>query len=97
MHVDAVLAAEAAHEFLGQERHVFPAIAQRRHVNRHDVQAEKEILAEFLFLHALFEVAVGRGDDADVDLDGAVAADAFEFAFLQDAEELGLDAAAKSR
>ena len=32
--VDAVFAAETAHEFLGQKRHVLAALAQRRHVNR---------------------------------------------------------------
>ena len=45
-----------------------------------------------VFLGDFFlQVAVGGGDDADVDFDGAVAADAFEFALLQDAEEFGLD------
>ena len=40
----------------------------------------------------MFEIAVGGGDDADIHLDGAVAADAFEFALLQHAQQLGLDA-----
>ena len=33
---------------------------------------------------------MGGDDDADVDLDGLVAADALDFAFFEDAEELGL-------
>src|SRR5262249_39930211 len=37
------------------------------------------------------EIAVGRRDDADVDLDGAIAADALHLALLEDAEELGLE------
>ncbi len=56
-----------------------------------DVEAEEEVLAEFLALDAFFEMAVGGGDDADIHLDGAVAADAFEFALLQHAQQLGLD------
>ena len=38
----------------------------------------------------MLELAVGGGDDAYIDLDGAVAADAFEFAFLQHAQQLAL-------
>ena len=74
-----------------RKRHVLLAFAQGRHVNGHDVEAEKQVLAEFLAFDAFFQVPVGGGDDADVHLDGAVAADAFQFALLQDAQQLGLD------
>ena len=90
-HADAVFAGETAHELLGEMGHVLPVFAQRRHVNGHDVEAEEEVLAEFLALDAFLEVAVGGGDDADIHLDGAVAADAFELALLEDAQQLGLD------
>ena len=56
-----------------------------------DVEAEEEVLSELLAVDTFLEVPVGGGDDADIDFDGAVTADAFEFAFLEDAEEFGLD------
>ena len=52
---------------------------------------KNKVLAEFLALDAFLQMAVGGGDDADVHLDGAVAADAFQFTFLKDAQQLGLD------
>jgi len=86
-----VFAGEALHELAGEVRDILHAVAQRRDLDGDDVEAEEQVLAEFLALDAFLEVPVGGGDDADVDLDGAVAADAFEFAFLEDAQELGLD------
>ena len=56
-----------------------------------DIEAEEEVLAEFLALDAFFQPAVGGGDDAHIHFDGAVAADPFEFPFLEDAQQLGLD------
>ena len=38
----------------------------------------------------LREVSVGRGHQANIDMDGARAAQAFEFLLLQNAQELGL-------
>src|SRR6185312_3200910 len=73
-----------------QERHVLEALAQRGNVDRDNVQAEIQILAKLLLLDAGFEIAVGGGDDADIDLDGAIAAHAFQLALLQDAQQFGL-------
>ena len=87
-----MFAGVAFDEFLGEHRHVFAPVAQGRDINRHDVEAEEQVFAEFLALDTLFEIAVGGGDDADVDLDGARAADALEFAFLEHAQEFGLHA-----
>ena len=42
------------------------------------------------FLDLLFEVLVGRGDDAHVHLDRPRRAKPFDFPFLQDAQHLGL-------
>src|SRR5262245_56258176 len=90
-HVNAMFAPEAAHKILCEEGYVFRALAERGHRYRHDVQAKKEVLPKFSFLNALFEVAICGGDDANIDFDRAIAADAFEFALLQDTQELGLD------
>ena len=50
-----------------------------------DVETKVQVLPKLVFLNALLELAVGGGDDAHVDIDRAVAADALEFAFLQHA------------
>jgi len=50
-----------------------------------------EVLAEFAFGDEDGEVLVAGEDDADVDGDGVVGADGFEFAFLEDAEEFDLE------
>ena len=42
------------------------------------------------FVHHLAQIDVGRGDDADVDLDRLDAAEAHELALLDDAQQLGL-------
>jgi hypothetical protein len=69
---------------------VFEALAQRREAQREHVEAVVEILAEAALGDRAGEVDVGGGEDADVDPDGAVAADGLEGALLQDAQQLGL-------
>ena len=49
-----------------------------------------EIAAKLVLLDEFVEIAVGGDDDAHIDLDGFVAADALDFAFFEDAEQLGL-------
>ena len=90
--VDAlvVLAREAAKEVLGEDEHVGAAHAQRRHLDVDDVEAVVEVLAEAPFAHLGREIAVGRGDEAHVDLDRLVAADALERPLLEDAQQLDL-------
>ena len=78
-------------EVVGQQQDVRLALAQGRHVDREDVQPVVEIAPEGAVLDRLLEVAVGGRDDAHVDLDGALAADALELPLLQDAQQLDLD------
>ena len=66
------------------------ALAQGREAQGEHVQAIIEVLAEAAFGDRSLEVDVGGGEDPYVDLEGAVAADGLEGAFLQDAQELGL-------
>src|SRR2546423_11874053 len=75
---------------LRQNRYVFLSLAQRRQVDVDDVQAVVEVLAETSLLHHLLQIAVGRGDDADVDLDRLHAAEAHELALLDDTQQLRL-------
>ena len=67
------------------------ALAQRRHLERDDVEPVVEVLAEPALRDLLGEVAVRRRDHADVDLDRLRAADALELVLLQEAQQLDLD------
>ena len=75
-----------------QRGDVLAAIAQRRDVHRQDVEAEVEVLAEAPLLDEGRQVAVRRGDHADVDVMDAIAAHGAHVAELQDAQQLGLQA-----
>src|SRR5580692_8354610 len=66
------------------------AIAQRRYLNRENVQAVEQIGAKAASLHGLLEVAVRGGDDANVHLNRATAAYRLKFAFLKDTQQLNL-------
>ena len=97
--VDAVhllleLAREPAHEELGQRRDVVLAVAQRRHLDRDDVEPVEQVLAELALLHHLAQVAVGRGDDAHVHAQRAGAAEPLELVLLEHAQDLRLRARA---
>src|SRR3569833_4623638 len=59
---------------------VFTAFAQRRQVDANDIEAMKYVFTEQTGLYALFEVLMRGGDDAYVDLDRRLAADAIELA-----------------
>jgi hypothetical protein len=73
-----------------QQRDVTLALSQRRQLHRHHVDPVEQVLAEPALLHGGAQVAVGRGHDAQVDLDGLVAAHPLELALLQEAEQLDL-------
>ena len=75
---------------LASGRDVVLALAQRRHLDRHDVQPVVEVLAELAGLDHRRQVAVGGGDQPHVDLDRPRAAEPLELVLLQDAQDLGL-------
>ena len=54
------------------------------------MQPVEQILAEAALLHIGDQIAIGGGDDAHIDLDRLRAADRFDFAFLNGAQELHL-------
>jgi hypothetical protein len=74
----------------GQQRDVALALPQRRQAHRDDVEAIVEVLAKQPLLDALAQVHVGGGHHPHVHLDRAGAAEPFDLAFLQRAQELGL-------
>src|ERR1700688_3489988 len=69
---------------------ILEAFAQRRQPQRDDVQTEKQILAEEALADQPAQILIGRGDDADVCLDGAAAANRGIFALLQHPQKPGL-------
>src|SRR5690606_30663676 len=86
-----VFAVEPTEKLPGKQRYVALALAQRRKHQRHHIDAIIQIGAEFLLDDRLFQILVGRGDKTDIHLDGAAAADPFELAFLEHAQQLGLE------
>src|ERR671916_3197625 len=67
-------------------------LAERGEVDLERVDPEEEVLAELLGLDHLAEVSVGGAEDADVDPERIVLADAADLARLQEPEQLDLDA-----
>ena len=71
-------------------RNVFAAIAQRRKVDDDDAEAIVKVFAKLLLANGGFEVAVGGGENADIDGDSFLAAKPLEGFFLKDAHEFDL-------
>ena len=74
----ADLGGEELHEF----GYIFLALVQWRYVNGNNVESVEEVLAERAFLNLLVKIFVGGCNDAYVDLNRFVAADACDFTFL---------------
>ena len=74
---------------LGERDDVGEAVTERRQRDRDDADPVVEVLAEASVADGGRQVAVGGGDDPDVDRDGA-AADRGHDALLQRAQQLGL-------
>ena len=64
------------HQRAGQGGDVFLALAQRRQPDLERVHAEEQVFAEAPFGDHVLQVAIRRADDADIDVDGLVLADA---------------------
>ena len=77
-------------EVLHQHWNILDAFAKRRHDDRDHMQAIKEIVLEPTLVHELTEVAVGRRDHTNVHGLCPFRAERLDFAFLQDAQQLGL-------
>ena len=77
-------------EILRQFADVGRPFAQGRNLQVDHVEAEQEVLAEFSLAHRVGEVAVRGRDDADVDRHRFAAADAVDHAFLDRAQQFGL-------
>ena len=85
-HAFAFFRGDAEQEVAGEFGNVLESRTQRRDNDREDVQAIEQVFAEAPGFHIGDQIAVGGGDDADVDLDAPAAADRLDFAFLQRAQ-----------
>jgi len=86
----ARFACVAIDEVFDEERDVVGTLAQGRHRNRKHVQPIKEIASERAGFDRRQQVAVGRGNDAHVDVNRSGPADALELAFLKNAQQRDL-------
>src|SRR6266540_6277949 len=75
-----------------EQRQVVEPLPERGKAELDALQPVEEVLAELTLGDQLLEVLVGRGDDADVDVDGFDAADALDPALLERAQDLHLHA-----
>ena len=79
---------------LGDERDVLAPLAQRRQVDRNDVDPIEQVFAKTAVGNPLRQILVGRRDHPDVGFHFLEAADAPEFPLLEHAQELHLHHAA---
>src|SRR4051812_42804294 len=85
-----MLSAEMVDKIVDQELNVAAAVAQRRDVEFEDRQAVIKVFAKTAVADKIGQVAVGGGDDSDIDVDFFCAADRQERMPLQNSEQLGL-------
>jgi hypothetical protein len=63
--------------------HIVAALPEGRQVHVEDVEPVEEIVAEAAGRHLGHQIAVGRGDEADVGLERRRSPDALELSLLQ--------------
>ena len=88
--VDLVLLAKAVQERDRQPGDVALPVAERRQIDRHDVEPVIEVFAEIPFADHLAQFAVGGRNQADIDLAFGRVADLLHPLGLQHAEQLAL-------
>src|SRR2546426_844976 len=86
----AVLGAEERDEVVHEHGDVILFGAERRHLDRNDVEAVVEIVAEATLADQRLEIAVGRRDHAHVHADRVLTPDALERLLLERPEHLRL-------
>ena len=77
-------------KIIHQQADILRPIAQRRQLDRKDIQAKIEVTAEFSILHHPRQIAMGSSYEPHIYLVSLAATQAFEFLFLQDAQKLWL-------
>src|SRR5262249_27064097 len=80
----------ANEELPGEIGNILATLAQGRGSQCDHVEAMEKVLTEGAALDFSSEIAIGGGDQADVERQSLDAADALKFAFLKNTEEFGL-------
>ena len=75
---------------LGEQRNVLRALAQGGQAHRNQVDAVEQVFAEAALRHQFGQVAVGGGDDADVEPAGLAVAEHLVGTVLEHAQEFYL-------
>src|SRR4051794_1466748 len=78
-------------EVIDQQRNVVAALPQRRYVDGNDGQPVEQVSAEALGVHLRLQIAVGRGDEAEVYLAHLGLPDPADLAILESSEQHGLE------
>src|SRR5262245_13355368 len=82
--------AELVHEKVGQQRNVSFTFAQRRHIQREDIQTIEKILPERALCDRRAKVTIRCSDDANVRFHRLTAPNPLELPLLKHAQELDL-------
>lgn len=90
LRTNAVLARKLVHEGLHEQGNVFDAFAERGAANGEDGEAKEEVFAKAGALHGLVQILVRGSENAHVDMDHVLAADARDVARLYGAKHFGL-------
>ena len=81
----------AIEEVVREEHDIALTLAQRRNVNRENVQAVVKVFSELSFTDHLLQILVRSRNDADIHTDCFISSDTLEFMFLKHAEKLDLE------
>ena len=86
----AVRGGELLDKIVDQDRDVLAPLAERRQADGDDLEPVVQVAAERALFDRFLEIAIGGGEDADVDLDRRVGADAGDLAVFDHPEEFDL-------
>jgi hypothetical protein len=73
-----------------EQRDILQSISEGRHADRKNIQPVKHVLPKRACRHSSPEVAIGRGDDANVYGNRLAAPDPFEFPLLDHSQQCNL-------
>src|SRR4029453_12434347 len=77
-------------EVFDQQRDVFFSLAERRHLNRKDVEPVKEVATKRGGIHRSLQITVGGNNHSNVCLDRMIPPDPLQFVLLQHTQECDL-------
>src|ERR1700730_4366977 len=77
-------------EVVDQRGYIFPSFAQRRHLNRKNVEAVKQVATKVSSSDGCLQITVGSSDHADIRLDHPSSTDALKLMFLKDTQKSDL-------